>query len=56
MSLIRKNNKKRRLKKRSAETIIIIKEEIKAEDTLFPEKVAKMNELLSSKPHLLEGL
>ena len=56
MSLTRKNNKKRRLKKRTGETIIIIKEEIKAEDTLFPEKVEKMNELFKNNPHLLDGL
>lgn len=56
MPLARKNTRKRRLKKRTAETIIIIKEEIKAEDTLFPEKVAKMNELLTNNPHLLDGL
>jgi hypothetical protein len=44
----RKNNKRKRLRKRTAETVIIIQETIKAEDTLFPEKVAKMNEILSN--------
>ena len=56
MLITRKNNKKRRLRKRKVETVIIIQEQIKAEDTLFPEKVAKMNELLNNNPHLLDGL
>jgi hypothetical protein len=38
------------------ETVIILQEHIKAEDTLFPEKVAKMDELLKNNPHLLDGL
>jgi hypothetical protein len=56
MPFTRKKTQKRRLKKRTIETVIIIKEDIKAEDTLFPEKVARANELLSNNPHLLDGL
>ncbi len=56
MSLTRKKTSKKRLRKRNVETVIIIKENIKAEDTLFPEKVAKMNKLLDNNPHLLDGL
>jgi hypothetical protein len=56
MPLTRKKTQKKRLKNRNAETVIIIKENIKAEDTLFPEKVAKMNELLDNNPNLLDGL
>ena len=56
MPLARKNTRKRRLKKRTGETIIIIQEHIKAEDTLFPEKVARGNEILKNNPHLLDGL
>jgi hypothetical protein len=40
----------------SLETVIIIKENIKAEDALFPEKVARTNEILSNKPNLPDGL
>lgn len=56
MPLTRKNNKKRRLKKRKTETVIIIQEYIKAEETLFPEKVARANELFEKNPHLLDDL
>jgi len=56
MPLTRKNNKKSRLRKRKVETVIIIQEQIKAEDTLFPEKVARANELFKNNPHLLDGL
>jgi hypothetical protein len=56
MSLTRKKSSKKRLKKRKAETVIIITEQIKSEDTLFPEKVAKMNKILDDNPHLLDGL
>lgn len=56
MSLTRKKSPKKRLKKWKAEIVIIIKEHIKAEDTLFPEKVAKMNKILDDNPHLLDGL
>ena len=48
MPIARKNTRKKRLKKRPMETVIIIQETIKAEDTLFPEKVAKMNKILSN--------
>jgi hypothetical protein len=57
MPFVRKNiQKKRRLKKQNVETVIIITEHIKAEDTLFPEKVARANEMLKNNPHLLDGL
>ena len=48
MPIVRKNTRKKRLKKRPVETVIIIQETIKAEDTLFPEKVAKMNEIMKN--------
>ena len=56
MPLARKNTRKRRLKNRKIETVIVIQETIKAEDTLFPEKVAKMNEMLKNNPHLFDDL
>ena len=56
MPIARKKTSKKRLKKRKVETVIIIQETIKAEDTLFPEKVAKMNELFKNNPHLLDDV
>lgn len=56
MSLTKKNSRKKRSRKRKEETVIIIMEHIKAEDTLFPEKVARGNELFKNNPHLLDGL
>jgi hypothetical protein len=56
MPFTRKNTRKKRLKKRPVETVIIINENIKAEDTLFPEKVARANEILSNNPNPLDGL
>ena len=56
MPIARKNTRKKRLKKRPVETVIIIQETIKAEDTLFPEKVARANEIFRNNPNLLDGL
>lgn len=56
MPISRKKAQKKRLKRRTPETIIIIKETIKAEDTLFPEKVARANEFFRNNPHLLDDL
>jgi hypothetical protein len=56
MPITRKKNQKKRLKKRKVETVVITHETIKAEDTLFPEKVARANELFRNNPHLLDDL
>jgi hypothetical protein len=48
MLLTRKKATKKRLKRRKVETVIIIQETINAEDTLFPEKVARANEIMKN--------
>jgi dephospho-CoA kinase len=56
MPLTTKKTQKKRLKKRKAETIIIIKEHIKAEDSPFQEKIARGNRIFDNNPNLLDGL
>lgn len=46
MPIAKKNTAKRKWKKRPAETVVVV-ESIAAKDTLFPEKVAKANKILS---------
>jgi hypothetical protein len=48
MSVARKNAVKKILKKRKAATVVVIESRIAAKDTLFPEKVAKANKILSN--------
>lgn len=39
---------KKSLKKRTPETVIVIESRVAAKDTLFPEKVARANNILSN--------
>ena len=46
MSLTKKKTARKALKKKKASTVVVIETIISAEDTLFPEKVARANEIL----------
>ncbi|HEV3412758.1 MAG TPA: hypothetical protein VG101_09780 [Puia sp.] len=48
MPIAKKNTASKVLKKRNAATVVVIKSRIDAKDTLFPEKVAKANEILTN--------
>jgi hypothetical protein len=48
MSVAKKNDVKKVLKKRSAATVVVIESRIAAKETLFPEKVARANKILSN--------
>jgi hypothetical protein len=48
MSVAKKNTARKILKKRKAATVVVIESRIAAKDTLFPEKVAKANKILSN--------
>jgi hypothetical protein len=52
MSVAKKNTARKILKKRKAATVVVIESRITAKDTLFPEKVAKANKILSNTKHL----
>jgi hypothetical protein len=47
MPIAKKNTAKKKRKKRLAETVVVVESRIAAKDTLFPEKVAKANKILS---------
>jgi len=47
MPVARKNTTRKHLKKRT-QTVIVVESSIAAKDTLFPEKVAKANKILSN--------
>ncbi len=47
MPIIRKKTARKPLKKRKSSTVVVIVREIGSEDTLFPEKVANANKMLS---------
>jgi hypothetical protein len=47
MSTLKKKNGRKTLKKGKSNTVVVIATEIKAKDTLFPEKVAHAKEVLS---------
>jgi hypothetical protein len=47
MSVAKKNTARKHLKKRT-QTVIVIESSIAAKDTLFPEKVARANKVLSN--------
>lgn len=47
MPIIRKKTARKPLKKRKSSTVVVIVREIAPEDTLFPEKVANANKMLS---------
>jgi hypothetical protein len=48
MSVTKKNTAKKNLRKRSSATVVVIESRIAAKDTLFPEKVARANKILSN--------
>ncbi len=48
MSVAKKNTTKKNLRKRSSATVVVIESRIAAKDTLFPEKVARANKILSN--------
>ena len=52
MPLDKKNTTRKLLKKRKVTTVIVIESRIAAKDTLFPEKVAKANKILSHTKNL----
>lgn len=45
--ITKKNTVKKRLKKSAKKTVIVTKEHLKTTETLFPEKVARANKILS---------
>jgi hypothetical protein len=47
MPIAKRNTTKKKRKKRSVDAIIVVESRIAAKDTLFPEKVAKANKILS---------
>ena len=55
MPIAKKNTAKKKLKKRPAETVVVVESRIAAKDTLFPAKVAKANKILS-KTRLPSGI
>lgn len=52
MPVDKKNTARKLLKKRKATTIVVIESRIAAKDTLFPEKVARANKILSNTKNL----
>jgi hypothetical protein len=47
MPISKRNSTKKKRMKRSVETVVVIESRFAAKDTLFPEKVAKANKILS---------
>jgi len=47
MAIAKKNIAKKKLNKRHSEAIVVVESRFVAKDTLFPEKVAKANKILS---------
>lgn len=52
MPVDKRNTARKLLKKRKATTVVVIESRIAANDTLFPEKVARANKILSNTKNL----
>jgi hypothetical protein len=48
MPITRKKSAKKRLSKKAQKTVVVIEQPIEARDTIFPEKVARANKILSN--------
>jgi hypothetical protein len=48
MSIIKKKTVRKSLKKRANPTVVVVESSISAEETLFPEKVAKAKKVLQN--------
>ena len=48
MPAAKKKSTKKRLGKKTQTTVVVVEQSIKAKDTLFPEKVARANKILSN--------